>query len=90
MIDLDELLNGNPTWQEVVEFFQKGEFYEEHYSIEAIKKYLLTQNQKETLYRLDLSIEDILNGRVHINGIKIKHKIFQEWNDKLGFIRFGY
>ena len=63
MICLDELLYGEPTWEQVVEFFRNGEFCEEQYLVEAIKRHLRTELDRRELFDMDASIEDILNGR---------------------------
>jgi len=89
-IELDELLEGNPTWPQVVEWFKAGEFYQEHYLIKAIKKHLRTPQQKATMDKLDMSIEDMLNGRTSGNAMwDAEQKIFDEWNSKLGYKHFG-
>lgn len=82
MIDLDTLLYGKPAWEEVVEFFNKGEFYEEHYNVAAIKKYLITAEQKKEMCNNDISIEDILNGRC--SNTQLFEKIIKEWDAKIG------
>jgi hypothetical protein len=88
MICLDEMLFGTPTWEQVVEFFKNGEFHEEQYDVLAIKKHLLTSEQRQTLFDLNLSIEDMLNGR--IGGEQRVYAIFDQWNEKLGFKCFGF
>lgn len=88
-IDLDALLNGEPTWDEVVAFFKADDFCEESYLVDAIKKHLRTEEQRKTLFDLDLSIEDCLNGRYTDQQGKVIHAIYQQWNDKLGFKHFG-
>ncbi len=42
MIDLEDVLNGDPSIPELGEFFAKGEFHGERYLIRAIRKHLLT------------------------------------------------
>jgi hypothetical protein len=49
MIELDELLTGNPTWEQVADFWKNGEFYEEHYLVEAIKKHLRTPEHRQMM-----------------------------------------
>lgn len=91
MIDLDELLNGNPTWEQVVEFWRDdGEFYGEQYLVPAIKRWLRTEDQRQRMAKADVSIEEMLNGRY--NGERVGgvvQAIFDEWNAKLGFKSFG-
>lgn len=89
MIELDELLSGNPTWEQVVEFWKKDDFYGEEYLIPAIKRWLRTDEQRKMMADMDISIEEMLNGRY---GGHLEPKVFQiydEWNAKLGFKSFG-
>lgn len=89
-VDLDELLHGNPTWQQVVDYWRyKQDFYEESYLVQAIKKFLRTDEQKKILFDLDLSIEDCLNGRYTQKEYPKVMKIFKEWNEKLGYKEFS-
>ena len=91
MIDLDELLFGTPTWEQVVAFWKNGEFCEEHYLIEAIEKHLLTEEQRKQMFDSRLTIEKILNGR-YVGTPEVSRvvfDIFDEWNAKLGFKAFG-
>lgn len=90
MIELDELLTGTPSQKDVSQYFKEGEFFEEHYQIEAIKKYLRTPEQKQKLDIADLSIEDCLNGRFNSEQEKTVLGVFAEWNNKLGFKCFGF
>lgn len=89
-IELDELLNGTPAWSDVQDYFQNGEFYEEHYLVEAIEVHLLTPEQKTQIHQAGLSIEKMLNGRYnsHEQG-PLVHGIYAAWNEKLGFESFG-
>lgn len=91
MIDLDELLTGNPSWEEVAEFWRNEDFYEEQYLVEAIERWLLTEDQRKRLFDMRLSIEKILNGRYPCNDeyCNFVRQIFKEWNDKLGFESFS-
>jgi hypothetical protein len=90
-IDLDELLNGNPSWEKVQKFFLEEEFDDEHYLVSAIKKHLLTAEQKEKLNQLDLSIADTLNGRYggRAGEEAEVNRIYKAWNKKLGFQNFS-
>lgn len=88
MIELDELLHGNPSFGKVAEYFKNGEFYEEGYLTAAIKKYLRDEEDKKKLFELDYSIEDMLNGRTLIDHSDEIEAIFNKWNKKLGFIHF--
>lgn len=93
MIELDELLNGTPTWEQVVEFWRDdGEFYGEQYLVPAIKKWLRTEDQRQRMAKADISIEEMLNGRYEGGERigKVVQSIFDEWNAKLGFKAFGF
>ena len=93
MIELDELLNGTPTWDQVVEFWRdNGEFCGEEYLVSAIEKHLLTEQQRKQMFDLRLSIEKILNGRCEgtPENVKFTEDLFAAWNQKLGFKEFGY
>lgn len=92
LIDLDELLHGDPTWQQVQEFFQYGEFCEERYDVEAIEKHLLTEEQRIGMFNYHLSIEKMLNGRYPCQGKEKEfvYSCYEAWNAKLGFKAFGY
>lgn len=90
MIDLDELLNGEPTWEQVVEFWKEdGDFCEEKYLVQAIKKHLRTEDQRKRMFDLDISIEEMLNGRYPMDKFDLVDAIYAEWNKKLGFQAFG-
>ena len=87
MIDLDELLTGTPDWSSVVYFWQYGEFDNESYLVEAIERYLLTEDQRKLMFDARLSIEKILNGRY--SDSSVVDVIVAEWNAKLGFKAFS-
>lgn len=91
-IDLNHLLVGNPTWPQVCEFWEHGEFHQEHYLVQAIKRHLLTPEQKTTLATAGLSIEDMLNGRYGDpnHDDVVVESIFADWNKRLGGRRFGF
>ena len=61
---------------------------EERWLIVGIKKYLRTQEQREQLASMDLSLEDLLNGRYNGNQGRQVRQIFAAWNEKLGFQAF--
>jgi len=60
------------------------EFYNEYQLVDAIKKHLLTDDQKQFLSDNNLSIEDCLNGRVSGKFDTEISIIFREWNTKIG------
>jgi len=89
-IELDELLTGTPSWEDVVEFFRIGEFHDERYTVAAIEKHLLTEEQRKKMFDLRFDIVKMLNGYVEgEEPQKVKYDIFAEWNAKLGFHHFG-
>ena len=88
MIELDELLTGKPSWEQVADFFENGEFCEEHYLVEAIEKWLLTEDQRKLMFDHRLTIEKMLNGR-YAEAEPIVYAIYAEWNEKLGTKHFG-
>lgn len=88
-IDLDTLLYGQVTPEQVTEFFRDGEFPQECYLVEAIERHLQNEQQREILYLSRLSIEKLLNGRYGGEFENLVATIFAEWNAKLGFRYFG-
>jgi hypothetical protein len=88
-IDLETLLHGDPSWDQVVEFFRSGEFCDEPYLVEAIEKHLLTDPQRNKIFNARLSIEKMLNGRYTVDHEEMLEGIYKEWNGKLGFKCFG-
>ncbi len=88
-MELDELLSGQPSWEWVVSFFKEGEFCQERYLVTAIKKHLLTEEQRKKLFELNLSIEECLNGGYTGDQEDSVRSIYNEWNQKLGLHYFG-
>jgi len=60
----------------------------EHYLVSAIKKHLLTEEQRKELFEYNLSIEDILNGRYTGDEEPVVLKMYKDWNEKLGWKEF--
>jgi len=92
LIDLDTLLHGSPTWEEVVAFWKvDGDFCEEQYLVAAIEKHLQTEEQRKLMFDHHLSIEKMLNGRYSAarRSCAAVQRIYGEWNAKLGFKAFG-
>jgi hypothetical protein len=91
-LDLNELLyhapGSEPAWADVVEFWNLGEFPEEHYLVSAIEKYLLTSGQQQRLVALGLSLEDVLNGRYRESAQMTVNVMLSDWNTRLGFSPF--
>lgn len=80
--------------QEVLDEFRKDYDegnWEEEYLVLFIKKYLRTPEQKALLDARDISIEDVLNGRIEgADQDGIYNMLFEDWNAKLGFRGFGF
>lgn len=88
-IELDDVLHGSPTWNEVQRFFADGEeFYEEGFLVAAIKRHLRTDEDKAELAALDVSIEEVLNGRYQFRDSEKIAAILIKWNAKLGCTYF--
>lgn len=75
--------------KDIAEFFEHGEFHQEWRVVDAIKHYLLSPEQKKWLYKQDLSVEDILNGRYDYKFEKQIIKILKSWNKILGVKHFS-
>ncbi len=74
----------------VLEDFKEG-FDDERYLVDAIKRYLLTPEQKALLNSRDISIEYYLNGRIEgEDQDEIYISLANDWNNKLGFPCFGH
>lgn len=71
-------------WEELCGFYDK-----EEYLVKAIRKSLLTPEQKKLMDECGLSIEDMLNGRYGEEKEEVIFKIYDEWNEKLGWMEFG-
>lgn len=67
--------------------FNRG-FGQECYLVEAIKAFLLTEPQRKEMFDLNVSIEDVLNGRV--GKPAFTDNLFKQWNTVLGFKYFSY
>ena len=69
--------------EEVLDGFRE-DFFGEQYLVDAIKKYLLTPEHKALLNSKDISIEDVLNGRIEGDDLQYIYKmLFDDWNPKL-------
>ena len=63
----------------------------EEYTVAIIKKYLRTPEQKNWMNQNDISIEDMLNGRVEgEENDQVVDQVFDSWNKILGQKVFGY
>ncbi len=74
------LMNALPEDQQAALRNELGE----DYLVRAIRKYLVTPEHKQTLDGLNLSIEDVLNGRVPANQTPAIDHILREWNVAAG------
>jgi hypothetical protein len=63
----------------------KNGFDDERYLVAAIKLHLRSPEQKRWLDANDISIEDVLNGRVEGGTPQEVLDMFEDWNAKLGF-----
>ena len=90
VIDLDQLLHGSCTPEEVSAFFKDGEFFEEHYLVSAVERHLLTEVQRKTMFDFHLTLEKMFNGRYGSQEEATVFEIFEQWNTKLGHKHFGY
>ncbi len=72
-------------WEEESGFHDK-----EEYLVSAIRRHLLTDEQRDRLHRLDCSIEDLLNGRYpYEQSENVQQWFYDPWNAKLGFDEFN-
>lgn len=75
---------------EEIEEFKEAASQDEHYLVSGIRRWLLTESQRFWLYQRDISIEDILNGRIPGgNPIEVL-EMYADWNAKLGEHYFGF
>ena len=91
MIDLDAILFGNVTMQELGAYFKNESFDSEEWLVKTIRKHLLTEAQRKTMFDLNFTVEDALNGRTETqdawDAIQV---IYADWNQKLGHHAFGF
>jgi len=88
-IELDQFLYGEATEEEIRDFWENGEFNGEQYLVAAIKKYLRDDEDKQIMFDLDLSIEDMMNGRYTGDQSDAVHAMYAKWNEKVGHHHFG-
>jgi len=62
----------------------------EENTIDFIKTYLRTEEQRNWLHEQDLTLADILNGRFNGRQESRVKAIQAEWNEKLGQKVFGF
>lgn len=74
------------SWDEACGYHDK-----EEYIVEAIRKHLLTEEQRQQLFQRNNDIADCLNGRVEGEDSEaFTSQLFTDWNSKLGWKEFGY
>lgn len=84
-------VTGNPTSEQIVEFLRDdGDFYEEKYLVQFIKKYCRDAEDRKAMERMDISIEEMLNGRFGGRFSSEVERIFAKWNKKIGYKYFGF
>jgi hypothetical protein len=89
-LELDEILGDGPVSPEdLADFFRNYEFDDEHWSVAAIKRRLLTEEQAVALARRKLDVYDILNGRYGTEDEELVASIYEAWNAQLGYKEFG-
>jgi hypothetical protein len=89
-VELDELLHLEIPWERVVQAFKQDDtFPEEHYLTAAIRRHLLTEDQRRTLFEHGLDLADVLNGRYGDKSAEAVYALCRAWNEKLGFGCFG-
>lgn len=74
--------------QELFKDIRKGQ-YEEHHLVKFIKDVLLTEDQKKELYKNDMDITDLLNGRFTKSEDFMVYGMYKDWNEKVGEHMFG-
>lgn len=62
---------------------------EERDTVPFIRRYLLSEEQRKRLFDLNLSVEDLLNGRYTESQEAEVLSIFADWNKKLGYESFN-
>ena len=88
MVDLDNLLFDPPTEDMalVADALEAG--YDEHWSVALIRRYLLSDDQRQHLTAQNADISDLLNGR--IENFTEYSAFVDAWNARLGRRVFGF
>ena len=77
--------------QDAIDSFINGGYDSEEYLVKAIRRYPLSPQELAWLYEQDVSVEDMLNGRVEGEARKVwVDATFERWNGLLGAKVFGY
>lgn len=78
----------NPTPEQIVAYLEEG-VDDETWEIEVAKRHLRTSAQKAWMDKHDISIADVLNGRIR-GDLDVEGMLFNDWNTKLGVKVFGF
>ena len=73
---------------EIVQQFRDG-FDSEEQLVNAIRAHLMSIDQRYQLFELNISVEDILNGRIEGGNPEEVTSILTRWNQELGFRCFA-
>lgn len=88
-MDLDYLIYGNPTSEEICAFFARGEFIEGKYLVDAIERHLVTDANWKTIGEHHLCVDKMLSGHYPVSKDEVVQELLRQWNEKLGFDCFG-
>jgi len=73
-------------WEEAAGYGER-----ESYLVAAIRQHLITEEQRRELFNRNVTIEDMLNGRVEgEDAEEFTGRLYADWNAKLGWHEFGY
>jgi hypothetical protein len=78
----------DPTPEQIAQYLQEG-VDDEEWEIEVIKRHLRTSEQKAWMDKHDISIADVLNGRIR-GDLDVEGMLFDNWNTKLGVKVYGF
>ncbi len=82
--------NSTPTTALGKEFKELADL-DEHYTVAFIRKHLLSDKQKLWMMNNNVGPEDFLNGRLEgADQDRIYSEFFADWNQKLGYLAFGF
>ncbi len=86
---IEAAFNTNADMATVARALNSGLLDKEENTVELIKKYLQTEQDRKAMYDEDMSIYDMLNGRYNEEQEIVVLEIFERWNQKLGTKTFG-
>jgi hypothetical protein len=88
-ISIQDILYSELEWNVIANFFKLGQFEDENYYIDAVKKHLLTPEQNKQLIDNQISLWNMLGRKYKDNyRKKIIDKMYDDWNAKLGHKEF--